>query len=53
MVEVYEQGSFVMWLCLEPTEPLPDDDLVAMHKLMITANETEYLRKAEPHRPRR
>ena len=46
LVKVYESGCAVMELCLQPTEPLPDRDVVLMHKLMIEANEQEYLRAA-------
>jgi hypothetical protein len=35
-----------MELCLQPVEPLPEGDVVLMHKLMIEANEQEYLRTA-------
>src|SRR2546423_11768590 len=46
LVKVYERGCAVMELCLQPAEPLPDGDVVIMHKLMIEANEQEYLQKA-------
>jgi hypothetical protein len=46
LVKVYEHGRFVMELCLQPVEPLPEGDVVLMHKLMIEANEQEYLQKA-------
>ncbi len=39
LVKVFERGSTVMELCLQPAEPLPDGDVVVMHKLMIEANE--------------
>lgn len=45
-VEVYEMGRLVMSLCVQPTEVIPDADVVAMHKLMIEGNEREYLRRA-------
>ena len=32
-------------------EPLPDGDVVVMHKLMIEANEQEYLQKANHFAP--
>jgi len=46
LVRVYEQGRSVMRLCVGPVEPVPDADVVLMHKLMIEGNEEEYLRTA-------
>ena len=46
MVTVYEHGRAIMRLCLQSTEPLPRADVVVMHKLLIEANEQEYLHKA-------
>jgi len=51
LVKVYERGCAIMELCLQPTEPLPDGDVVVMHKLMIEANEEEYLQKANHFAP--
>jgi hypothetical protein len=51
LVKVYERGSAVMELCLQPAEPLPDGDVVVMHKLMIEGNEHEYLQKANHFAP--
>ncbi|MBA3823079.1 MAG: hypothetical protein H0X24_04120 [Ktedonobacterales bacterium] len=51
LVKVYDRGCAVMELCLQPAEPLPDGDVVVMHKLMITANEQEYLQKANRFAP--
>ncbi len=51
LVKVYEKGCPVMELCLQPAEPLPDGDVVVMHKLMIEANEQEYLQKANHFAP--
>ena len=51
VVKVYERGCAVMELCLQPAEPLPDGDVVVMHKLMIEANEPEYLLKANHFAP--
>lgn len=45
-VHVYERGRPVMKLCVQPTKPIPDADIVVMHKLMIEGNEHEYLRVA-------
>jgi len=45
-VEVYEMGRLVMSLCVQPTETVPDADVVVMHKLMVEGNEREYLRRA-------
>ena len=51
LVKVYERGCAVMELCLQPAEPLPDSDVVVMHKLMIEGNEQEYLQKANHFAP--
>lgn len=51
LVKVYERGCAVMELCLQPAEPLPDGDVVVMHKLMIEGNEQEYLQKANQFAP--
>lgn len=40
---VYERGTPMYELCLQPIVPLPLNDLVVLHKLMIQANELEYL----------
>lgn len=50
-VRVYERGRAVLDLCVQPVEPLPSADVVAMHKLMIQGNEQEYLACANhfPH----
>ncbi len=45
MVWVYERDRAIMRLCLEPVQPLPDAEMVLIHKLMIEGNE-EYLRLA-------
>jgi hypothetical protein len=51
LVKVYERGNAIMELCLQPAEPLPDSDVVVMHKLMIEGNEQEYLQKANHFAP--
>jgi hypothetical protein len=51
LVKVYERGNAIMELCLQPAEPLPDGDVVVMHKLMIEGNEQEYLQKANHFAP--
>ncbi len=51
LVKVYERGCPIMELCLQPAEPLPDGDVVVMHKLMIEANEQEYLQRANHFAP--
>lgn len=48
-VQVIENGRAVMRLCLQPVECLPDADVVALHKLMIEANEETYLQKANKY----
>ena len=51
LVKVFEHGCPVMELCLQPAEPLPDGDVIVMHKLMIEGNEEEYLSKANHFAP--
>ena len=51
LVRVYEQGRAVMDLCLQPVDPLPDGDVVLLHKLMIEGNEQEYLAKSNHFAP--
>lgn len=50
-VKVYEGGVPVMALCVQSIEPIPDGDVVLMHKLMIEGNEAEYLRVANRFEP--
>jgi hypothetical protein len=51
LVRVYERGTAIMELCLQPAEALPDGDVVVLHKLMIQGNEQEYLAKANHFAP--
>ncbi len=51
MVSVYEGGRAVMSLCVQPVEWIPGADVVLMHKLMIEANEEDYLRTANQFEP--
>ncbi len=51
LVKVFDRGSAIMELCLQPAEPLPDGDVVVMHKLMILGNEQEYLQRANRFAP--
>jgi hypothetical protein len=46
-----DNGQEVAELCLQSTEPLPDSDLVILHKLMIEGNEHEYLTRANHFAP--
>lgn len=48
-VQVMENGKAIMRLCLQPVDGLPDADVVALHKLMIEANEETYLQKANKY----
>ncbi len=48
-VQVIDNGRAIMRLCLQPIEYLPDADVVALHKLMIEANEETYLQKANKY----
>lgn len=50
-VRVFERGREIVELCLQSTEPLPDSDLVLLHKLMIEGDEQEYLAKANHFAP--
>lgn len=50
-VKVIEHGTPVMALCVQPVDPIPEGDIVLMHKLMIEANEDEYLRIANRFEP--
>jgi hypothetical protein len=45
-VTVYQDGHAVVRLCIGPARTLPEDDVIALHKLMIEGNESEYLRQA-------
>lgn len=45
-VDVFESGWLVARLCVHPTGQLPEPDVLLSHKLMIEANEEEYLREA-------
>ena len=45
-IHVYEGKKAVMSLCVQPVDLVPDADVVLIHKLMIEANEQEYLRIA-------
>ena len=51
LVRVYDRGTAVMDLCLQPAEPLPEGDVVVLHKLMIEGNEQEYLARANHFAP--
>ncbi|GAC1448001.1 MAG: hypothetical protein PVSMB4_04460 [Ktedonobacterales bacterium] len=51
LVRVYDRGTAVMELCLQPAEPLPDGDVIVLHKLMIEGNEQEYLARANHFAP--
>ena len=43
---VYEKGQARMHLCVQPVEPLPINDVIVLHKLMIEGNEHGYLARA-------
>ena len=51
MVSVFEEGRAIMSLCVQPVEWIPAGDVVLMHKLMIEANEDEYLKTANQFEP--
>jgi len=48
-VQVIEDGTAVMRLCVQTVEHLPDADIIVLHKLMIEANEEHYLQKANKY----
>lgn len=50
-VEVIEDGQTIMKLCVVPSVPLPEGDLVLMHKLFIEADEEYYLDVANRYGP--
>ena len=45
-VRIYEEGRPVAELCVQPAMPLPTNDVIVLHKLMIEANEQGYLARA-------
>lgn len=49
LVRVYEHGTAVRELCVQSVEPLPNADIVLMHKLMIQGDELEYLARAREY----
>lgn len=51
LVGVIENGRRKASLCLQPVEWIPDADVVAIHKLMIEADEDTYLQKANRMSP--
>lgn len=48
-IQVLENGRATMRLCVQPVECLPEADLIALHKLMIEADEEIYLQKANKY----
>lgn len=53
LVRMYEYGVAVRELCVQPLDPLPSADVIAMHKLMIQGDEQEYLALARQFAPMR
>ncbi len=51
MVRVFDGGEAVWDLCLQPAEPLPADDIVLMHKLLLESDEQGYWEKANRFLP--
>ncbi len=47
LVSVYEHGVSTRELCVQPAVPLPTGDVVAIHKLLIEADEERYLATAK------
>jgi hypothetical protein len=52
-VTLCEDGVPIATLCVQPTVPVPDADLVVMHKVLIEADEATYLSVANRFRFRR
>jgi hypothetical protein len=46
MVTLYERGRATIDLCVQPADPLPGGDVVVLHKLLIQANELDYVATA-------
>ena len=42
-ITLYERGVPIVTLCVQPTVPMPDADLVLLHKVLIEADEAMYL----------
>ena len=42
-IRVFEHGRAVMELCVHPVSPLPANDVIVVHKLMIEGDEEDYL----------
>jgi hypothetical protein len=51
LVDVLEHGHPVMQLCLQSEVPLPPDDVIVLHKLLIQADEALYLARANTFPP--
>ncbi len=51
-VAVYERGMLTSLLCVRSVEPIPNGDAVLMHKLLLEADESGYLKVANWIRPR-
>ena len=45
-VRVYVGGRALVELCVQPVVPLPANDVIVLHKLMIEGNEQGYLARA-------
>ena len=45
-VRVYVEGRALVELCIQPVVPLPANDVIVLHKLMIEGNEQGYLARA-------
>jgi hypothetical protein len=52
-VKVVKKGQQTASLCLRPLERVPDADQVVIHKLMIEADEENYLQTANTFTPMR
>ena len=49
-VTIYEDARYVGSLCAVPAEELPSGDVILLHKLMLSADEDEYLKVAHRFR---
>lgn len=43
LVRMYQNGRAVRSLCVQPVVPLPGNDVIVLHKLMIQGSEQQYL----------
>jgi hypothetical protein len=52
-ITLYEDGVPIATLCVQATVPMPDADVILLHKVLIEADEARYLAVANRFRVRR